>query len=265
MKLPVIHMSKDYNKFILADGQRNSTQAHVDKLVKEIKTQVLFEPKLTTFQYKPAICREILNKKGKVIKYKVIDGGHRILAAEKTDTPFFYSLVNRKDTRSDQELMLTFNAKAKPQSLESQLLTKASTGHKPSLDILSLHKELLDHFGTAPSVSTIAMLSIGFGDNGNAKTEFEDKKGNITLRHLKKCTDFLYDIGNLKLNFQELDKIPSKLNFHHVIWKVCLEMAKNYPSEWATFKTKRTKYPLKFKKNCDLKHFLRSKILKLTI
>ena len=42
-------------------------------------------------------------------------------------------------------------------------------------------------------------------------------------------------------------------------------MAKNYPSEWANFKTKRTKYPLKFKKNCDLKHFLRSKILKLTI
>ena len=258
-----VKQSMDYEKFVLCEGQRKTVRAHVNDLAREMEKNR--EALFSTFELRPAICRPITDTRGSIVCYKIIDGAHRHQAAKKTRLPFYFLEVSKFDTRSDQELMLTFNAKTKPQTLASQVRTKASEGHAPSLAILELEKRLEDEFGKAPDIGWITNLFITFQDSGGAKKRFEDAKGEIKLNHFEKCKNFLNDIGRLKLNFNKLEKIPKSLNFDTNVLKVCLEMARNYPTQWSSFKLKRTKNPLIFKKNCDLKHFLRSKILGLSI
>ena len=255
----MVYESKEYDKFIPCEGQRPLSESHVKDLIKEMENE---SEDFSTFKRKPAICRRFINNDGEMV-WKLIDGHHRKIAAQIINYPIYFTEIDENDPRTDQELMLAFNAKSKNQGLESQCRTKATTGHEGCNKVLRLEEEIKKEFGIAPGVAWIIMLSVNMTNGGGAKRYFESKKGEISLKCFKECKEFLYTIGNLKFDFDSLDKKPKKLCFDTTILKVCLELSKQYKNKWKEFVNNYSKKKFKFKNHRNIAHYLREKILNL--
>jgi hypothetical protein len=151
MEDPVIYQvrqSCDYRKFKMLADNRTINQLHVKRLVDSFKNQYLVCP---------IICNEL---------FEIIDGQHRLRAAQESDLPVNYIMINGYGMKEVQLL----NTNQKNWTKIDYLLSYVSYGKKPYVEFHMFMKDF-------PELSFQACERILTGKgNGQRQGTFSGKK-----------------------------------------------------------------------------------------
>lgn len=198
-----VKITHDYSQFKILTGNRDINSHHVKRLTAAFGRRHLFTI---------IICNE---------KMEVIDGQHRLTAAEHLGLPIYYIMVHGYGLDEVQIL----NANARDWKKDDVLRSFADRGNKDYMDMV---KFMEDHpeFGMKAVDALLTDKSMGSeGRDGNhRKNDFKD--GEFKIDSLERAYQNAYMLRELKPYFSEY----SRTTFVQAM--VTIFKTPNYKHEW---------------------------------